>query len=160
MSYDNPNPQPAWQHYRVGQGILIENNTVLLAANRWYSGQPLIWTLPGGRADDGEGVARALVREFKEETGLDIEVLDLAYVAEARSAVSKRLFLTLAYTVRRLSGTLSCDADDAVEQLQFVPFPNLPQYLTTPTIAEPLTHHLSNPNSPTRYWFYPEYSST
>ena len=44
-------------------------------------------------AEDGEGTAVALVREFKEETGLDVEVLDLAYVAESRSVVRRQLFM-------------------------------------------------------------------
>ena len=57
MSYDNSPEQPGWIIYRVGQGILIEDGRVLLGGNRWYSNRPLMWTLPGGRADEGEGVA-------------------------------------------------------------------------------------------------------
>ena len=84
MSYDNPLEQPGWAIYKVGQGILIEDGRVLLGGNRWYSNKPLVWTLPGGRAEEGEGVAEAAVREFWEETGLRVEVVDLAFVAEAR----------------------------------------------------------------------------
>ncbi len=33
------------------------------------------WALPGGRMDPGESVEQTIVRECKEETGLDVEVV-------------------------------------------------------------------------------------
>lgn len=157
MSYDNSAEQAGWAAYRVGQGILVEDGSVLLSGNRWYSNEPLVWTLPGGRAEEGEGAAQAVVREFKEETGLDVEVLGLAYVAEARSTARKRLFLTCAFLVRRLGGTLSCEGDPAVEDLRFVAPGDLDTYLAAPSLGDPLRWHFSHPGGPVRYWFFPEY---
>jgi ADP-ribose pyrophosphatase YjhB (NUDIX family) len=154
MTYDETSPHEGWQHFRVGQGILVEDGKLLLSGNRWFTGKPLVWTLPGGRADEGEGVAEALVREFKEETGLDVEVLDLAFVAEARSAVSRRLFLTCAFMVRRISGELSCEADPGVEELRFVPPEELAGYLPSPSLSQPLLGYLDHPGEPARYWLF------
>ncbi len=159
MSYDHVTPQDTWAHFRVGQGILVEDGRVLLSGNRWYSGKPLVWTLPGGRAEDGEGVAEATAREFLEETGLRVEVEDLAFVVEARSATNRRLFLTCAFRVRLLSGTLAPGNDPAVEELRFVPLEELPLYLPSPSLGQPLHHHLAHPGEPARYWFFPEYSA-
>lgn len=38
------------------------------------------WVLPGGRPDVGENVLDALKREVKEETGLEVDVLDPIHV--------------------------------------------------------------------------------
>ena len=44
---------------------------MLLSGNRWYSASRWCGPLPGGRAEDGEGVGEATAREFLEETGCE-----------------------------------------------------------------------------------------
>jgi 8-oxo-dGTP diphosphatase len=58
------------------QGILERNGRVLLArrANEPRRGE---WDLPGGFVDESEHPIDALRREFREETGLDVEPLEL-----------------------------------------------------------------------------------
>jgi 8-oxo-dGTP diphosphatase len=40
------------------------------------------WTLPGGRVEWGESLREAVVREVREETGIDIDVEAVAGIAE------------------------------------------------------------------------------
>jgi len=159
MAYDSIPQDGIWREYRVAQGILVEDGNVLLSANRWFSDRPPVWTLPGGRAENGEGIEEALIREFREETGLSVQANNLAFVAEARSIKAHRLFHTCAFTVSRLSGDLSCVDDPNVEELRFVPIDDLHLYITAPSLYDALHWHLNNMKAPARYWFFPEYET-
>jgi 8-oxo-dGTP diphosphatase len=50
-----------------GRILLVRRGTVV------YKGY---WALPGGRVDFGENAEQAIVREVKEETGLDVDVVE------------------------------------------------------------------------------------
>jgi len=54
--------------------IPFSSNKILLIKRRTvpFSGY---WALPGGRVESGETVEQAIVREVKEETGLDVAVV-------------------------------------------------------------------------------------
>ncbi len=52
--------------YSQGAILLIKRNTVPFKD---------FWALPGGRAEPGETVEQTIVREVKEETGLDVIVV-------------------------------------------------------------------------------------
>ena len=159
MTYDLQEEPAGWRVHRVGQGILVEDGKVLLSGNRWYSDKPLVWTLPGGRAEEDEGIADALVREFREETGLTIEVGRLAYVAESRSVVRRQIFLVCAFVVQSLGGQLSCEGDEGVDELRFLSIGDLEQYVAAPSIGGPLRAYFDNPEGSARYWFFPEYTT-
>jgi ADP-ribose pyrophosphatase YjhB (NUDIX family) len=63
---------------RVGVGVIIfDDQGRLLLERRRDCG---LWGLPGGRIEPGESVAEAALREVKEETGLDVEIVRLVGV--------------------------------------------------------------------------------
>lgn len=64
--------------YRVA-GICVRNGKVLLQTT---TGEDKSFAFPGGHVSFGESNAEALIREFREEIGVDISVGALKWVAE------------------------------------------------------------------------------
>ena len=107
--------------FRVGGGLVVVDNQVLLAANRRRQGT-LEWTPPGGVIDDGESDTQGISREVHEETGLHVPIWEQCHYTVAVSApdmgwemLVEAWFSTVAH------GTISLnDPDRIVEQAVFV----------------------------------------
>lgn len=61
-------------------GIVIEDDRILLI-NQDTDGMRS-WSLPGGKVKAGETLEHALIREMREETGIEVEVGRLLYVCD------------------------------------------------------------------------------
>ena len=106
-------------------GIVIEDGRILLL-NQDTPGTGRSWSLPGGKLEDGESLADALVREMKEETGLDVEPGRLLYVCDHLPAQ----VVHMTFEARRTGGTvgdIAAGADTTpIRGVEFVPLPELP----------------------------------
>ena len=61
----------------AAKSFIVKDNNLLIIKRRLSDVQkPSIWEIPGGRLELGEDPFEGLKRETKEETGLDIEVLN------------------------------------------------------------------------------------
>ncbi len=61
--------------------IIPRGNKILVAKSRYSSGRET-YLLPGGKVEDFEAVENAAIREVKEETDLDIQILKLVKVTD------------------------------------------------------------------------------
>ncbi|MRS13459.1 pyrimidine (deoxy)nucleoside triphosphate diphosphatase [Enterobacteriaceae bacterium RIT691] len=85
---------------------ILEKEALILLAQRPQSGdQPGLWEFPGGKVEAGETQPDALVRELREELG--IEALPGAYVASHQREVSGRRIHLHAWHVPRFTGELT-----------------------------------------------------
>lgn len=74
------------------------------------------WTLPGGRAEEGEDIAEAACRELKEETGIKVKPEDLIFIGHVHR--SKRKVDTIfAVDLQEAPGALK--HDDEIEDAKW-----------------------------------------
>lgn len=95
-------------------GVVIHESRALLVRR----GQPPLegrWSIPGGILEIGETVAKAIERELKEETGLEVRALGLIEIYEKvlRDADDRPQyhFVILDYLCEFVQGTARPDGD-------------------------------------------------
>jgi 8-oxo-dGTP diphosphatase len=88
----------------------------LLLIRRGHEPGKGLWSVPGGRIEDGESDADALVREVREETGLAVAPGRLIGTVRRPSGTAGSVFDIRDYMAEVTGGTLAPgdDADDAM----------------------------------------------
>ncbi|MEO3825203.1 NUDIX hydrolase [Actinomadura sp. B10D3] len=86
-------------------GVVIEDGRLLVLDQDTGDGRS--WSLPGGKVEAGETLAGALVREMREETGVEAEVGRLLYVCDHVQAG----VVHITFEARRVGGALVAGTD-------------------------------------------------
>lgn len=86
------------------------------------------WTLPGGGMQPGESGPQTVVREVKEETGLDVEVGDIitAHALWLPGERSDRLALRLIYATKVVGGKLRPERHGSTDACRFFTIDRIP----------------------------------
>jgi ADP-ribose pyrophosphatase YjhB (NUDIX family) len=108
-------------------GVVIEDGRILLLNQDTDTGRT--WSLPGGKVEEGETLAAALVREMREETGLEVEPGRLLYVCDHLPGNGTHV-VHITFEARRAGGTvgdIAAEADTTpIRGVEFVKLPELP----------------------------------
>jgi 8-oxo-dGTP pyrophosphatase MutT (NUDIX family) len=72
--YDDPQAPPANSLVPAASAIVVDGDGGLLLHRRRDNDK---WALPGGAMDLGESLADCIIREVREETGFDVEVVGI-----------------------------------------------------------------------------------
>ncbi len=114
-------PADRMRSFRVGGGLVVIDNQLLLAANRRRQGT-LEWTPPGGVIDDGESVTEGISREVLEETGLRVPEWERCHYTVTVTAPDMGWEMTVeSWFATAAHGTIALnDPDRIVEQALFV----------------------------------------
>lgn len=111
-------------------GVLIENEKVLMVKHQSLGKGGFLWNVPGGGMEFGQSAETALKREFEEETGLKIKLCDFLFVHEL--LVKPLHAVELFFLVERTGGKLVKGQDpemhedkQIIEEVRFVTWPEL-----------------------------------
>jgi ADP-ribose pyrophosphatase YjhB (NUDIX family) len=112
-------------------GVVIDRHRALLIRR---GSEPLKgeWSIPGGMLELGEELAEGVRRELKEETGLDVEPLEIVAAFDRITREGERVkyhFVIVDYVCRRKRGRLK-PASDVVDA-RWVRREDLPKYHLT-----------------------------
>lgn len=117
-------------HPKIGVGGVLEEDGKVLLVLRKLPPEAGCWSLPGGRVEFMERVEDALVRELKEELGIDVEVGTLLCVTNHIVAAENAHWVSPAYRVRRVSGEVRNLEPEKHSAVEWVPLSHLPDNLT------------------------------
>jgi len=116
----------------VGVGaVILQEGNILLVKRRAEPGKGR-WSIPGGSVHLGEKIRDATIREAKEESGLDIEIVDDRPIDAFDSIITddkgrtQYHFTLLEFLAKPKGGTLKA-AEDAAEA-RWVPLEEVKKY--------------------------------
>lgn len=137
IMYRNPVP---------GAGVLVEMEGGILLVRRRQPPFVDWWALPAGYIEEDESVEQAAVRECKEETGLDIELLELFGVYSFPEGPVQSGIIIF-YRARPVGGVLQ--AGDDAQDVGVFPLNDLPDKLAFRTHREVIARlvHSRSPES-------------
>ena len=157
----NPEPEYPTGPFTIGVGgVVVEEGKILLVKLTYgHKG----WILPGGYVKSTETIGRAVKREVYEETGLDVEPVELVSV---RSRVNDgKSDVYVAFLVKVIGGELRPDRKEISELRYFTlaemeerrDVPKLNTWVAKRVLEETnhfaLSKHKPNPKDIYELWF-------
>ena len=107
--------------------VIVDDERVLLAL--WNEPTEPLWTLPGGGVELDETVEQAVVREVREETGYDVELIGLLGVDSHVVGIADRDLaperplksVRVVFGARVLGGELRKELDGTTDEARWFP---------------------------------------
>jgi 8-oxo-dGTP diphosphatase len=122
----------------VSVGAVVIDGSRVLLVKRGQEPLKGRWSLPGGVVETGEELHAAVVREVREETGLDVEVGSVVEVLDriSRDETGRVEFhyVIIDYVCRATSGSLAYATD--VDDARWVERDDLGEYDLTAKVSE------------------------
>ena len=119
-------------------GILIEDEKVLLVKQKVANRN---WSLPGGRAENGE--------TLEEETGLEVNIQKLLYVCDKPDARPSLLHIT--FLLERIEGEITLPSNEfdhnPIHDVQMIPINELSHYGFSETFISLISEGFVNAGS-------------
>ncbi len=129
--------------------VVVRDGRVLLA--RHQKRGESYWVLPGGAVEPGETVAEALVRELREEAGLEIEVGELLFVNDGYRPEAEMLAVYFAATTKGESPEARRSGEKVLREVRWFAPEELADLEVRPRIKDELLGYLRTGQVSSRY---------
>lgn len=110
-------------------GVVVQDGRVLLLLRK-KPPEAGFWSLPGGRVEFMERVEDALVRELREELGIDVEMESLLCVTNHIVKADNAHWVSPAYLVRPVRGVPRNLEPAKTAAIEWFPLSQLPENLS------------------------------
>jgi 8-oxo-dGTP diphosphatase len=138
----------------VGVGAVILDGEKILLEKRKNAPGKGKWSIPGGLVELGEEVEQAVIREVKEETGLDVyepRLIDVVnYVSTGEKGGVLYHFVIIDYHVTVKGGDAKAASD--AEALKWVPFSEVEEYDLTESFRRFFQRNMQKLENPSLYF--------
>ena len=136
--------KPGFDCVGVGCGALIvndKNETILLKRTSKTRNGTGFWSKPGGGVEFGEKVEDAVIREIKEELGVDVEIVKFLGFTEGILIDGKQHWISFNYLAKIISGEIKNMEPEKHEEIKWFKLDDLPEKVMINTI-EPINEYL------------------
>ncbi len=147
--FDDPDAPTPNSIVPAAVGCVVDDQGRLLLEHRVDND---LWALPGGTHDFGESIEQTVVREIREETGLNVEVTGLVGIyTDPRSLIAYsdgevRQQFTLSFRCRLLGGEMRKDSES--HELRWVASSELDGLRIHPAMRMRIDHFFEDRGEP------------
>jgi ADP-ribose pyrophosphatase YjhB (NUDIX family) len=147
---DDPSAPPANSLVPSANAVVVNDRGEILLIRRTDNGN---WSLPGGAMDIGERIGDTAVREVREETGIECEILGLvgiytnpSHLLEYTSNGEVRQEFSIVYRARAVGGEPTPSSESS--EVRWVAAEDLRDHVMHPSMRQRIDHYLEGRDQP------------
>jgi len=125
--------RPGLDHVGVGVGGVITARDTVLLLRRRKPPESDCWTIPGGAIEFGETVETALVRELREEIGVNTNIIAPLGVTDHILPSEGVHWVSLRFLVKIIEGVPRNASPESHSDIKWFPIRDLPPNITLTT---------------------------
>ena len=130
----------------VGGGCLIlndKNEVLLMKRSGTVRNESGWWSKPGGGIDFGETVEESMIREMKEELGIEVEIIGYLPHTNHFTKDKKQHWVALNFVAKIISGVPKIMEPHKCSEIAWFPMNKMPKKITQ-TTEDPVKDYLTD----------------